>query len=73
MHWMRLTDRAFDAARDRARKHGLRGPRHVLEQHVAAAGERAHCECDGLRLAEDDGLDIAAKLSRLLCSSFERR
>ena len=39
-------DRALDRLGDRPGEHGLRGARHVLEEHVAAARERAEDEPD---------------------------
>ena len=50
--------RAGDRLRDRAREDRLRGPRHVLEQDVPAAGQRREHECDLLVLAEHHLLDV---------------
>ena len=55
---------ALDAAADRAREHRLRGPGHVLEQHVAAAHQRGEDELDLLALAVDDGLDVVEQARR---------
>ena len=60
MHWIRENVAPSIAARDRAGEHGLRRPRDVLEQHVAAADERGEDELDLLRLPVDDGLDVRA-------------
>ncbi len=51
--------RPFDRLGDRAGEHRLRRPRHVLEQHVALAGERREHERDLVVLAVHDRLDVA--------------
>jgi hypothetical protein len=56
--------RAFDAAGDRAREHGLRRAGDVLEEHVAAADERREHELDLVRLAVDHGLDVLDEARR---------
>jgi hypothetical protein len=50
--------RALDRLGDRAREHRLGGSRHVLEEHVAAAGERGEDELDLAPLAVHDRLDV---------------
>ena len=49
MHWIRASSRPR-SLRDRAGEHRLGRARHVLEQHVAAAGERGEDERDLPRL-----------------------
>ena len=51
-------DRTLDRLRDGAREHGLRRPGHVLEEHVAVAGERRQDEPDLVALAVHDRLDV---------------
>src|SRR5207249_4682264 len=47
-----------DAARDRAREHGLSGSGNVLEEDMAAADQRGEDEADLFALAENDRLDV---------------
>ena len=58
MHWMRDVVAPADRAGDRAREDRLGGARDVLEENVAAAGERGDHELDPVPLAVHDGLDI---------------
>ena len=51
-------DRALDRLGDGAREHGLRRARHVLEEHVAVAGERRQDEADLVALPVHDRLDV---------------
>src|SRR5919109_647619 len=50
--------RTVDALRDRPCKHRLRRARHVLQEHMAAAGEGGENEADLVLLAADDVLDV---------------
>ena len=54
MHWILRNERSSE----RARENGLGGSRHVLEEHVAVAGERGEHEADLVRLPVHDGLDV---------------
>ena len=49
---------------DRAREHRFRGSGDVLEEDMAAAGERGENEPDLEGLAVDDGLDVVDKTGR---------
>ena len=62
VHWMRFDTRTLDRAGERARQHGLRGARHVLEQHVPAARERGEHDADLLALADHDRLGVVEQL-----------
>ena len=64
VHWTRDGHGSVDRLGDRAREHGLRRARYVLEEHVPAARERAQDEPDLLGLAVDDRLDVLAEAGR---------
>ena len=51
-------DRTLDRLGDGSGEHGLRRPRHVLEEHVAVAGERRQDEADLVALPVHDRLDV---------------
>ena len=55
-------ERAAQAAGDRLREDGLAGPRHVLDEEMAAAQQGDERETDLVMLADDDALDIGEDL-----------
>ena len=58
VHWMRENVALVDRCGDRARKHGLRRPGHVLEQHMAARDQCGEHETNLVGLPVHHLLDV---------------